>query len=166
MSATALAGDRDRDYDHDSRILRADVDLASGLLFIHGHELPRRESTVVLGSTRLQVLSFSRTDIVAKVPPGLEPATYFLSVAGDLQFSVAVGDTGPAGPQGPKGDPGPAGPQGLTGPQGLRGDTGPAGPIGPQGLKGDTGPAGPIGPQGLKGDTGPAGPIGPQGPQG
>jgi len=56
-----------------SRILRADVDLASGLLFINGQELPRKETAVVLGGTSLEVVSFSRTDIVAKVPSGLAP---------------------------------------------------------------------------------------------
>src|SRR4051812_12783546 len=76
---------------HDSRILRADVDLASGLLFINGQELPKKETPVVLGVTRLEVVSFSRTDIVAKVPSGLAPATYLLSVAGDLHFAVSIG---------------------------------------------------------------------------
>src|SRR4051794_37687954 len=156
-STAALADDRS------ARILRADVDLGEGLLFINGRELPRHEPTVVLGSTRLHVLSSSRTDIVALVPSGLVPATYLLLVGDDLHFAVSVGDTGPQGPPGPQGAQGPAGP---PGPQGLKGDTGPQGP---QGLKGDTGLQGP---QGLKGDTGLQGPqglkgdTGLQGPQG
>src|SRR4051812_3296430 len=93
-------------------ILRADVDVASGLLFINGlglnaRELSGKAPTVVLGSTSLEVVSFSRTDIVANVPPDLAPATYFLSVGGDLHFAVSVGDIGLQGPPGPKGDTGP-----------------------------------------------------------
>ena len=165
-STPALADHRDHDNrdhdnrDRDSRILRADVDQDNDLLFIHGRDFPRREPTVILGSLRLDVLSFSRTDIVARVPHGLAPATYFLSVDRELHFAVAVGDVGP---QGPKGDPGPQGP---PGPQGAKGDPGPQGPPGPQGAKGDPGPQGPPGPQGAKGDPGPQGPQGDPGPQG
>src|SRR3954462_8404414 len=80
--------------DNDGRIFRADVDLSEGLIFINGqdlvsgHEHHRREPRVVLGSTRLHVLSFSRTDIVATVPSGLAPATYLLRVDNDLEFAV------------------------------------------------------------------------------
>src|SRR5437868_627116 len=80
--------------DNDGRIFRADVDLSEGLIFINGrdllrgHEHHRREPTVVLGSTRLHVLSSSRTDIVATVPAGLAPATYLLTVDDDLEFAV------------------------------------------------------------------------------
>jgi len=189
VSAPAVADD----HDHDARISRADVDVLDGLLFINGRGLPRTEPTVILGNLKLAVVSFSTTDIVARVPPGLAPATYLLLVGNNLRFAVSVGDvgprgpkgdtgaTGPQGPPGARGDTGPIGPQGLkgdpgaTGPQGPPGARGDTGPIGPQGLKGDTGPqglqglqgdTGPIGPQGLQGLQGLQGPIGPQGLQG
>jgi hypothetical protein len=174
----ATTGTPARADDHGGLILRADVDLESGLLFIHGRDLPRRDSRVFLGARQLEVLSFSRTDIVARVSHDLAPATYLLSVADDLQFAVSIGDVGPAGPPGPKGDVGPAGPKGGVGPAGPKGDIGPAGAngeIGPVGSRGDVGPVGPrgdIGPVGPKGDIGlsgspgPRGDIGPIGPQG
>jgi hypothetical protein len=157
------------------QILRVDVDQPNGLIFINGQTLPRTEPTVVLGGVRLSVTSFSTTDIVAKVPASLAPATYLLVVGGALQFPVAVGSLGPVGPQGDIGPQGPVGLTGLTGPsgpQGLTGPTGALGPIGPTGPQGLTGAQGaiglngPVGPQGLQGSTGAQGPIGLTGPQG
>jgi len=171
----AITGTPARADDHGGVILRADVDRESGLLFINGRDLPRRDSRVFLGARQLEVLSFSRTDIVARVSHDLAPATYLLSVADDLQFAVSIGDVGRAGPPGPKGDVGPAGPKGDLGPAGPKGDIGPAGPkgdLGPAGPKGDLGPAGAngeIGPVGSRGDVGPVGPrgdVGPVGPRG
>src|SRR4051812_27891841 len=107
--------------DLDGRIFRVDVDLADGALFISGQGLPRSEPTVVLGNLKLTVVSFSTTDIVAKVPGELAPATYLLVVGANLRFAVSVGDVGP------KGDTGPQGPQG---PQGIQGDAGSPGPTG------------------------------------
>ena len=165
-SAPALA-----DKAQGATILTANVDVDDGLLFIHGQDLPRKEPVVFLGNTRLDVLSFSRTDIVAQAPSGLPPASYRLSVSG-VEFTVSVGDLGPQGPAGPKGDAGatgaqgakgdtgPLGAQGLQGPQGIKGDTGPQGELG---LQGTTGAQGPIGPAGAVGAQGLVGPIGPQG---
>ena len=156
-SAPALA-----DHAQGATILTANVDVDDGLLFIHGQDLPRKEPVVFLGNTRLDVLSFSRTDIVAQAPSGLPPASYRLSVGG-MEFTVSVGDLGPQGPAGPKGD------AGATGAQGAKGDTGPQGAQGqqgPQGVKGDTGPQGELGPQGAAGAAGAAGAQGPLGPAG
>jgi hypothetical protein len=164
MSTPALAEDLD------GRIVRVDVDVEDGFLFINGLGFPRTEPTVVLGNVKLIVLSFSPTDIVARVatPGALAPATYLLSV-GTSRFALTVGTPGAEGPKGDRGDVGPPGAQGLkgdTGAQGPQGETGLQGPIGPQGLQGLTGaqgPEGPIGPQGLQGLQGVQGLQGPPG---
>jgi len=91
VSSPVFADDHDLDRVEDRRILHANVDLPNGLLSIHGQDLPARVSRVILGGATLEVLSFSRTDIVARLPIGLLPATYLLSVAEDLHFAVAVG---------------------------------------------------------------------------
>src|SRR5262245_40415037 len=57
----------------DGRIFRVDVDFADGTLFVNGQNLPRSQPTVTLGNVRLTVVSFSTTDIVAKVPTDLAP---------------------------------------------------------------------------------------------
>jgi hypothetical protein len=167
--------------DPDGRIQRTDVDLEDGFLFISGQGLPRTEPTVVLGNLKLVIVTFSTTDIVARIPTTLAPATYLLTIGNNTRFAVTVGNTGPEGLPGPQGEIGPPGPQGARGdtgaqgPQGLQGEVGPqgatgttgatgaTGPQGPQGLQGLTGATGPQGPQGLTGATGATGPQGPQG---
>jgi Collagen triple helix repeat (20 copies) len=173
-STPVLASDRD------DGILRADIDEEEGLLFINGRDLPRREPAVFLGGARLEVLSHSRTDIVARVPPGLTPASYRLLVVGDFllfgdSFTVSLGDQGPQGPQGETGAQGPPGAKGDTGAQGAqgergergeKGETGAQGAQGAQGERGERGEKGDPGAQGERGERGEKGDPGAQGAQG
>ena len=151
------------------RIDRVEVDLTGGALFITGQGFPLREPVVTLGNVALDVVTASATDIVAKVPTDLAPATYLLVVDATLRFAVSVGDIGPPGPPGAKGDTGPQGPPGARGdtgpqgPQGIQGDVGQQGATGAQGPAGPTGAQGEPGPQGQQGATGAQGPIGPPG---
>lgn len=128
--------------------------------------------TVALGNAALVVSSFTDTQIVAGLPPGILDGDYLLIVSVGVAkkdtavWSLTIGAAGPMGPTGAQGEPGPAG---ATGPQG---EPGPTGATGSQGVPGPTGATGPEGPegtqgeQGLTGATGPAGPEGPQGPAG
>jgi hypothetical protein len=176
-----------------ARIVRADVDLSAGLIFIHGAGFGFRTPVVGLGDTKsVPVSSASPTDVVALLPASITPGTYVLTLlragdghdnAGDNSASIdltigAVGPQGPAGragAAGAKGDTGMAGPQGpagAAGPAGAKGDTGMAGPqgiagaAGPAGAKGDTGMAGPQGFAGAAGPAGVKGDTGMAGPQG
>lgn len=180
-------------------ILRADADVDGGRIMVEGRALGNRPGRIGLvgsrGTIQAELIAVTWTDsqVVALLPPGLPPGTYRLAVAtrpngkspassDSLDVTIGIqgpkGDPGPAGPQGPAGEPGspgmtgppgPPGPQGDPGPQGLRGDpgapgaTGAAGPPGPQGLAGPQGPAGPAGPVGAPGPPGPQGPAGAQG---
>lgn len=139
-------------------------------LFISGTNFGAAQPPkVTLGGSALTVSSYSPTSIVAALPDGILPATYFLLVLSYKQttdvgipavFDVtlgAVGPQGPAGPPGPKGDTGATGPKGDTGAQGPKGDTGAPGPQGPKGDKGDTGEPGPQGPKGDPGAPGTGG---------
>jgi hypothetical protein len=115
---------------------------------------------VYLGSTKISVVTFSNTQIVAGLP-ALSPGTYSLEViSAPLQFFLMDFTYGAAGPQGLIGPAGPAGAQGPPGPQGATGATGATGPQGLPGLPGSIGATGPQGPQG------PAGPPGPSGSSG
>src|SRR5262245_20549421 len=118
---------------------RAEVDPSAETLLIEGQKLLWRNDKdvlVTLAGTPLVVLSATETDVLAQLPPGLEPGSYQLVVsrgAATVQngsFDLTVGAVGPAGPPGPKGDMGDPGPQGLPGLPG---------PSGPPGLKGDPG---------------------------
>ncbi|PYQ37791.1 MAG: hypothetical protein DMF77_25920, partial [Acidobacteria bacterium] len=129
------------------------------------------DSTVVvtLAGTPLGVVTATDSQVLAQLPPGLEPGSYVLKVSrgpSALQngvFEVTIGTVGPVGPRGPKGDMGDVGPQGLPGSTGPAGPAGPAGRDGTNGVNGVAGPAGPAGPTGPSGPTGPAGPAGPPG---
>ena len=96
--------------------------------------------TVAFAHTGLSLLSFTNRSIVAKLPSGLAPGSYSLTVTNSSSetatFSVTIGAVGPTGPQGPPG------PQGL---QGSSGATGSNGSQGPPGAQGQTGPPGPPG---------------------
>ncbi len=144
---------------------------------INGSGLGTGTPSVVLGTTRLTVVSANSYSIVAKLPEHISAGSYLLYVQPNrsVVFTLftaaigAIGPKGPAGPQGPVGLPGPQGPAGLPGAQGAPGAPGAAGPIGPAGPAGVAGPIGPVGPAGATGLTGPAGPAGvagPIGPQG
>jgi hypothetical protein len=139
---------------------------------INGTGFGTVKPSVNLGTTSLNVVSFSDKTITAALPSGISPGSFLLSVVngGTHLSGLFVAEIGPI--QGP---PGPQGVAGSAGPQGTKGLTGAAGPIGPQGLAGSPGaqgPAGPTGPQGQTGVIGPAGapgaegPAGPIGPQG
>ena len=142
-------------------IRSVEADLNREVLTIRGSHLPEHPC-LVLDSMGLDVLSATRDQIEASLPPGLSPATFVLSVGrarrGDddddetgpschqsVSVDVTIGVAGPPGPVGPPGDPGPHGLPGPTGPQGLPGSAGPQGPAGPTGPQGPTGPAGPAG---------------------
>jgi hypothetical protein len=156
-------------------ILRADADLEGGRITAHGRSFGTTIGRIVLAGSRggvfaeLITVTWTDTEVVALLPPGLPPGAYRLEIgprtvgrsqgsSDSLDVTIGVqgpkGDTGAAGPQGPPGEPGPQGAQGLAGPAGPQGAPG---PVGPQGA---TGPVGPIGPPG---PTGPAGPAGPSG---
>jgi type VI secretion system Hcp family effector len=125
----------------DPIIISASADLEAEQLTIRGLYFGRSTPHVSLAGKELTVLSSSPFDILAALPPGIEPGSYLVTVCqrhrGNKKsnaFEVtigAVGPPGPAGPQGPEGQPGLPGPQG---PQGLTGPQGPQGLVGPKGL--------------------------------
>jgi hypothetical protein len=108
-------------------------------LTITGKNLaPEKGSPILtLDGTALSLISHNSTVVVAKLPNGLAPGSYNLSLRTSIlpvlgqsaPFTVTIGTTGPTGPQGPPGEQGPAGSQG---PQGNPGSTGAAGPAGGQ----------------------------------
>jgi hypothetical protein len=121
------------------RIQEVRADLDAGLLHIFGSGLdPRRHRVyVTLAGSPLQVLSRTKSEIVAELPAEIEPGTYRLIVFRSARprsadsMDVTIGGGGEQGPQGIQG------PMGDTGPQGIQG---PPGATGAQGPKGDTGP--------------------------
>jgi type VI secretion system Hcp family effector len=124
----------------DPVIISASADLEAEQLTIRGLYFGRATPHVTLAGKELAVLSSSPFEILAGLPPGIEPGSYLLTVCQRHRskrsepFEVtigAAGPPGPAGPQGPEGQPGLPGPQGL---QGLPGPEGPRGPVGPKGL--------------------------------
>jgi len=153
-------------------VLSAEVDGPD--LFIQGVGFGyARMPTVVVGGNALEVLSYSSTTIVARLPSDLPPASYLLSITSFAKvrdtvgtrsaFHVTFGAGGSEGPAGPAGAPGPQGIQGIPGLPGAKGDTGATGTPGLPGLpgaNGDQGPIGDTGAQGPKGDPGPTGPAG------
>ena len=171
-------------------IQSASISYTTNELTIHGtgFDPSRVAPTVTFNGTRLTLVSFATSLIVANLPTGTGVATFQLivtnSTGGTASFDVTYGAAGPTGAQGPagangasgaQGPQGPAGPQGSIGPQGTAGATGAAGPAGATGAQGIAGPAGPTGAagavgatgaQGATGAMGPAGAIGPAGPVG
>jgi IPT/TIG domain-containing protein len=89
---------------------------AIGLTLVgEGHAFGDGEPVVTLNGTPLTVVTASASEIVATLPPGLDPGTYLLTVSrgpATTQFDGfnltlgAVGPQGPAGPTGPPGAPG------------------------------------------------------------
>src|SRR5262245_46254955 len=65
----------------DSRmILWAGADATNGMLLIEGWNLPEKMPVVALGEYRLAVDRFSPTEIVARLPANLPPASYLVVV--------------------------------------------------------------------------------------
>jgi len=104
-------------------------------------------------ATPLPIVSMTDTALVARLPAGIAPGSYLVTVDGK-KFFVTLGAVGATGPMGPAGA---AGPAGATGPTGA---AGPVGAPGPAGATGPSGATGPTGPTGATGDTGPSGPAG------
>lgn len=117
------------------RILSAEPDTASGLLFVKAQGLPSWTPFAYLGGERLDIVSRSGNDLVLELPAAIGPGSYLLELrkidhplAGILAtLGVTIGGAGGVGPEGPAGPPGPPGPQGPAGPPGPPGPPGPAG---------------------------------------
>jgi N-acetylneuraminic acid mutarotase len=159
----------------------ASINYSTNEISIHGSgfDPARIAPTVTFNGTRLTLVSFTASLIVANLPTGTGVATFQLivtnSTGGTTSFDVTYGAVGPTGAQGPagangaQGPQGPAGPQGSIGPQGTSGATGAigaAGPAGAPGAQGIAGPAGPTGSAGAVGATGAQGATGAMGPAG
>jgi len=130
-------------------ITHAVADHALRSLHITGTDFGTLLPTVNLADVSLGVTTFSDTDIVVTLPPGIARGSYWLVVirpepvpvsvqVHSLPFQVTLGAVGPPGPEGFPGPPGPPGPQGRAGPPGSAGPQGPPGPRGPSGLSGLT----------------------------
>lgn len=103
-------------------------------IIIHGNGFGSTVPIVTLGSSPLEVRTFSDEEITAKLPVTLQEDTYTLAVTNVSANKTATEE--------------------LTILQGEPGETGPSGPIG------QTGVTGPIGATGTPGETGPTGPRG------
>jgi len=156
----------------------ASINYSTNEITIHGtgFDPSRIAPTVTFNGTRLTLVSFTTSLLVANLPTGTAAATFQLivtnSTGGTASFDVTYGAAGPTGAQGPTGAngapgaQGPAGPQGSIGPQGTPGAAGPAGTTGAQGVAGPVGPTGTAGAVGVTGSQGATGAIGPAGPVG
>jgi hypothetical protein len=132
VSPAALAGGK--------RPLITSVSADAGLvnLTINGMNFtgPKDVKVFLSGtSTPLPLLSKSDKILIALLPPGTQPGSYWIVVTdsklkkdphdeGQDEFFVSLGAGG--GVPGPAGPPGPEGPQGPTGPQGPQGPAGTA----------------------------------------
>lgn len=143
VAVPAIAGDDFKDQRPEHRLLltSAAADLEAGQVTIQGENLAgrRRLPEVALAGWPLEVLSASDEVVVARLPAGVEPGTYLLTVSTGPghtwsdAFHVAIGTVGPAGlpgPPGPSGPPGEVGPAGLPGLKGDKGDSGSPGLVG------------------------------------
>jgi hypothetical protein len=144
---------------------------------ISGVDFGTAAPAVDLDGTVLTVVSNNSSTIVAKLPSGLAPGSYILTVSprNSLIPALFVATYGAVGPQGPMGligatgatgATGPAGPVGATGATGAQGTVGAMGPAGATGATGATGPAGPVGATGATGAAGATGPVGATGATG
>jgi hypothetical protein len=136
--ASAAGWHRDS-QNRDPVIVSAFADTEAERLTIRGLYFGRSTPRVTLGGDELTVLNSSTFQILAALPPEIEPGSYLLTVCQchrgkrSSTFYLTIGAIGPPGPTGPQG---PEGQQGLPGPQGLQGPTGPEGARGPTGPKG------------------------------
>src|SRR5205085_554697 len=89
----------------------ADADPGNHNLFIAGLNLGTTAPAVFLGDTRLTVVSFSPTIVVAALPANVQAASYLLTVTpqGSVPavFWVTIGAVGPPGATGATGPTGP-----------------------------------------------------------
>jgi len=123
-------------------IVSARANFTDNTVTIQGQNFGTGTPTVRLDGIRLVVTSSSAKKIVAKLPAGILPGSYLLTVKaaghgegdeGHNHFDAFDITLGAVGPQGPMGMVGPRGPQGPQGPQGMTGMTGQTGPQGPAG---------------------------------
>jgi hypothetical protein len=129
-----------------------------------GFDLAGRAPAVSFNGTKLTLVSFAASTLIANLPAGISAGTYELVVTNSFGvsalFDVTYGAVGPQGPAGAPGVQGPAGTQGAVGPPGAAGPAGPSGVAGATGAAGSQGVAGPVGPTGAMGATGNTGPAG------
>lgn len=115
----------------------ARVNFAANTVQINGVNFGTVPPMVTLGAypSPLAIVSATANQVVAKLPAGVPPGTYLLTLTATTpmgtkaytaadEFWLAVGAQGPAGPPGVQGPPGPQGAQGTPGPQGATGVTG------------------------------------------
>jgi len=100
------------------------ADLTNGLITISGQAFGTTRHSVLLGTTTLTIVSWSKTQIVADLPAGVTPGTYLLKVRGLgnvvlATSNITIGAQGLQGPAGPQGQVGPEGPVEPTGPAGV-----------------------------------------------
>lgn len=157
-------------------VTHVEFDTTMSLATIHGRNLSGgtpTPPTVELAEMPQVILSYSDSQIVVSLTPGLLDGAYLLNVSTGPNvdqndaFEVTLGEVGPMGPRGEKGDTGDKGDKGDTGIQGVqgekgdKGDKGDKGETGLQGLRGEKGDKGDQGSKGDKGDPGSSGGIGP-----
>ena len=134
------------------QILSATVNEKETVLTLETSGFSSAPSVTFAGGSTLSEKSFDGTTLKLKLPSGISPGTYLLSVPGGpggqfITFDVTIGETGTQGPTGP------------TGATGARGAAGPTGPTGATGVRGTDGATGSTGPQGPTGPTGAAASI-------
>jgi len=133
------------------RVREAYPEMELGELLLRGENFVRRSQDqvyVTLAGELLAVQSYDAVEILALLPPGIEPGTYRLVVIrqglipGADAMDVTLGAVGPEGPSGQEGAPGPRGEPGMQGPPGPQGDPGPQGEPGEPGGPGTGLPSG------------------------
>jgi hypothetical protein len=150
----------------------ASIDYSTNEITLRGNgfDPAGRAPAISFNGTKLTLVSFAATTLIAKLPTGISAATYELVVTNSFGisalFDVTYGAIGPQGPAGAPGFQGPAGAQGAVGPQGAAGPAGVAGATGAAGSQGVAGPAGQTGAMGATGNTGAAGAAGATGATG
>ena len=115
------------------KISAASTDATASVLTVKGANFGAAPVVAFGAYGNLQLISRTDALITARLPAGVPPGSYLLTLTVNnktVEFSVTVGSVGPAGPQGPTGPPGPTGPAGPQGPAGAQGPAGPAGPPG------------------------------------
>jgi hypothetical protein len=102
-------------------IVSAKADTLAGTLAIDGSAFGDGTPVVTLNGMPIVVVTSTSSEIVATLPPGLDPGTYLLTVSRGPattqfdSFNLTLGAVGPPGP------PGAAGTAGATGPPGPPG---------------------------------------------
>ena len=130
LNATTAHAQRDTRPTNQLLVLSARADHALDFIDLVGENFGSVPPAVKLNGLTLLVVSSSATTVSAKLPAGLAPGTYLLTVAtggGMTQFDAFNVTIGSPGPQGTPGLPGATGPQGPSGATGAQGPAGPAG---------------------------------------